>query len=114
MWKIVQTETFRDWFLEQDVDVQSDIVEVATVLKNCGPQLGRPYVDTVKESRHKNMKELRVQSQGQPFRIFFAFDVKRQAVFLIGGNKKGKNRFYRQIVPLADQLFDKFLEDKND
>ena len=59
------------------------IYAVMEVLKSLGPNLGRPYVDSVKESRHENMKELRVQSKGRPFRIFFAFDPLRQAVLLI-------------------------------
>jgi len=57
------------------------------------------------------MKELRVQSSGVPYRIFFAFDPRRKAVLLIGGNKKGDNRFYEKFVPLADKLYDKYLED---
>ena len=83
------------------------------VLETYGPQLGRPLVDTVKGSRHKNMKELRVQSLGRPFRIFFAFDPKRQAVLLIGGNKTGDKTFYETMIRKADKLLDSFLEDEN-
>lgn len=113
MWKITETSTFREWFAELDVDALADIVEAAQVLKSYGPQLGRPHVDTVYESRHSNMKELRVQSTGRPFRIFFAFDPTRQAVFLIGGNKKGDKRFYKRMIAKSDDLYDEYLEDKN-
>ena len=81
------------------------------VLKRMGPNLGRPYVDSVKRSRHENMKELRVQSKGRPFRIFFAFDPLRRAVLLIGGNKTGDKRFYARMIPIADMLYDDYLQD---
>ena len=81
------------------------------VLKRTGPNLGRPYVDSVKGSRHENMKELRVQSKGRPFRIFFAFDPLRRAVLLIGGNKTGDKRFYVRMIPIADVLYDDYLQD---
>ena len=69
---------------------------------------GKTY--TVKNSNYRNMKELRVQSQKRPFRVFFAFDPKRNAVLLIGGNKSGKKRFYEDMIPMADELFKKYLE----
>jgi len=56
------------------------------------------------------MKELRVQSSGNPYRIFFAFDPERRAILLIGGNKKGDKRFYDKYIPLADKLLDQYLE----
>ena len=57
------------------------------------------------------MRELRVQSNGQPIRIFFAFDPRRSAILLIGGNKVGDNRFYTRYVPVADRLYDEYLEE---
>ena len=113
MWQIVNTDTFREWFAEQDEDVQADILASAQVLKTYGPQLGRPHVDTLNDSRHTNMKELRVQSKGRPFRIFFVFDPKRQAVFLIGGNKEGDKRFYKRMIAKADELYDEYLEEND-
>ena len=113
MWKIIETSIFKEWFAELDVYAQADIVAAAQVLKSYGPQLGRPNVDTVYDSRHSNMKELRVQSKGRPFRILFAFDPNRQAVFLIGGNKQGDKRFYKRMIAKADDLYDEYLEDQN-
>ena len=73
-----------------------------------GPARGRPLVDTIAMSRHANMKELR--SPGGFLRILFAFDPRRSAILLIGGNKKGRwASWYRQMVPLADQLYDDHL-----
>ena len=76
-----------------------------------GPQLHRPHVDTLKAPRHSNMKELRIQSGGKPLRGFFAFDPQRSAILLIGGDKTGDKRFYNRMIPLADDLFDKHLEE---
>ena len=114
MWKILQTNQFGEWFTSSDnvdEDARVSIYAVMEVLKSMGPNLGRPYVDSVKGSRHENMKELRVQSKGRPFRIFFAFDPFRQAVLLIGGNKTGDKRFYTRMIPIADTLYDLYLQD---
>jgi len=68
---------------------------------------GRPYVDSVKGSRYLNMKELRPTPT---IRIFFAFDPRRMAVLLIGGDKAGKTkRFYRQMISKADKVYDAHL-----
>jgi len=114
MWKILQTNQFSEWFAGSDnvdEDARVSIYAVMEVLKSRGPNLGRPYVDSVQGSRHENMKELRVQSKGRPFRIFFAFDPFRQAVLLIGGNKTGDKRFYARMLPIADTLYDHYLQD---
>jgi hypothetical protein len=113
LWDIVQTPQFGLWFSESkelDEPAREDIYAVLRVLKQTGPKLGRPYVDSVEGSRHSNLKELRVQSKGRPFRVIFAFDKQRRAVLLIGGNKARNKRFYDQMIPLADQIFDDFLK----
>ena len=109
MWKAIETEEFGTWFDSLDDDAKEGIVVKIEVLKALGPMLGRPLVDSLKGSRHSNMKELRVVSNGRPFRILFAFDPKRQAVLLIGGNKAKVKDFYERIIPLADRLFDEYL-----
>ncbi len=76
-----------------------------------GPQLGRPHVDTIKGSRHANMKELRTQSGGKPLRTLFAFDPRHAAILLIGGDKTGDDRFYDHMVPIADNLYDEYLKE---
>ena len=109
MWDVKQTEEFQLWFEDLDAAAKEDIFASVRVLSEIGPSLGRPRVDTVKLSRHKNIKELRVQSRGRPFRIMFAFDPSRSAILLIGGNKQGNKRFYELIIPLADRLYDRYL-----
>jgi hypothetical protein len=75
-----------------------------------GPHLGRPHVDTLQGSRHPNLKELRTQHQGRPLRTLFAFDPRRCAILLIGGDKAGDERFYDRMLPLADRLYDAHLD----
>lgn len=78
------------------------------LLEERGPQLGRPIVDTVKASRHKNMKELRPGSAGRSeLRVLFAFDPNRQAILLVAGDKAGNwKTWYKTNIPVADDLFD--------
>jgi hypothetical protein len=57
------------------------------------------------------MRELRVQSGGRPLRAFYAFDPRRSAILLIGGDKTGDNRFYERMVPVADDLYDTYIEE---
>jgi hypothetical protein len=80
------------------------------LLEDYGVTLKHPYCSGVTLSRHPHMRELRVQHQGRPFRIFYAFDPRRTAVLLIGGDKTGNDRWYEQFVPLADQIYDRHIE----
>jgi hypothetical protein len=68
-------------------------------------------VDGVKGSKHPNMKELRTQKGGHPFRTFFAFDPRRTAILLIGGDKTGDDQFYSRMVPIADKLYVAYLDE---
>lgn len=89
------------------------IVAMAKLLEVFGPRLGRPSVDTLKGSRHPNMKELRCDADGGVWRVAFASDIKRKAILLIAGNKTGiaKDRFYRDLIGIADQRFDRHQRD---
>jgi hypothetical protein len=57
------------------------------------------------------MRELRVQSGGRPVRVFYAFDPRRSAILLIGGDKTGDKRFYETMIPVADRLYDEYIEE---
>ena len=76
-----------------------------------GPNLPRPHSDTIKGTKFKNMKELRTQHAGKPYRTLYAFDPRRADILLIGGNKEGNNNWYKTFVPIADQLFEQHLKD---
>ena len=114
MWTIKTTNTFDEWFdILDDID-RTNVLSSMIVLQERGPMLSRPYADTVKGSCHSNMKELRVQSKGDPIRAFFAFDPKRKGVLLCAGNKTGNDkRFYDEMIPIADREFTAHLERLN-
>ena len=109
-WKIIFDNDFESWFFAQDEDFQDEALAALRVLERRGPMLGRPRVDTVKGSRFPNMKELRVQFHGDPYRLLFAFDPERHAVVLVGGNKAGKKRWYKDNIPVADKRYQKHLD----
>ena len=109
MWEVEYTDEFGEWWETLTADDQTALYVGVRLLGQFGPQLPRPYVDTVNSSRHPNMKELRTQSKGRPLHTFFAFDPRRCAILLIGGDKTGDDRFYEQMIPLADCLYDEHL-----
>ncbi len=110
MWTIDRTDEIANWIKELDDDAKEAIYKNLLILKEFGPALGRPYVDSVKKSKHTNMKELRISNKKRLFRMLFAFDPERTAILLIGGDKRGDKRFYQRMIPLADTLFDQHLE----
>ena len=79
------------------------------LLEQRGPQLPFPYSSGVKGSRHGHMRELRIQHRGRPYRVLYAFDPRRIAILLIGGDKTGNDRWYQEIIPVADKLYDQHL-----
>jgi hypothetical protein len=91
--------------------VQDEILALACLLQQFGPQLGRPRVDTLNGSCHANMKELRFSATGGEWRVAFAFDPKRTAILLIAGDKSGvsERRFYRELIRKADGRFNAHL-----
>ena len=108
MWRVEFTDEFGEWWKRLDDSVQESIDFSVSLVERYGPALGRPHADSVAGSRH-NLKELRVQHRGKPYRIFFAFDPRRSAILLIGGCKSGDRRFYKRMIPLADDLYDLYL-----
>lgn len=110
MW-CVDIELIEAWLTTLDGDSQEQVVAVIELLEDHGPQLGRPIVDTVRASRHKNVKEFRPGSSGRSERrVLFAFDPERAAIMLIAGDKAGNwDGWYRSNIPLADRLFDEHL-----
>jgi hypothetical protein len=111
MWEVEVTDEFERWWQTLSEDEQESLLASVHLLRQLGPLLGRPHADTVKGSRHRNMKELRTQHRGRPLRTFFAFDPRRRAILLIGGDKTGDDRFYDRMIPLADRLYDEHLRE---
>jgi hypothetical protein len=108
--EVVVTEEFEAWYLSLDESDTKAVTYYVGILEGRGVTLGDPYSSQIKGSRHA-IRELRVQSGGRPLRVFYAFDPKRQAVLLLGGDKTGDARFYETYVPRAEKIFEKYLED---
>lgn len=110
-WAILFHDDFDTEIQELPQALQDELLAHAILLREFGPNLGRPTVDSLKGSRHTNMKELRFSWEGEVWRIAFAFDPKRQAILLVGGNKGGadQRRFYKRLIATADARFDQHL-----
>jgi hypothetical protein len=110
-WNVLLFDEFDTEFTAFPCDVQTVMLAKARMLEHFGPQLGRPYVDTLVGSKHVNMKELRFDAADGVWRAAFAFDPHRQAVILVAGDKSGtsEKRFYRSLIAKADKRFDDYL-----
>lgn len=107
----VDLELIQGWLAELDDDSYEQVIAAVELLEERGPQLGRPIVDTVKASAHKNMKELRPGSSGKSeLRVLFAFDPDRKAIMLVAGDKSGDwKNWYTKNISVADARFDAHL-----
>lgn len=111
MWNVEYTDEFGEWWDTLSEGEQEAIAATVRLLETFGPALPRPHADTVKGSRFGHMKELRVQHKGRPIRILFAFDPRRTAILLIGGDKTANDRWYKEYVPLAERLYEIHLKE---
>ena len=111
MWEVEFTDEFEAWWNSLDEDEQESVAASVGLIEQLGPHLRRPHSDTVKGSRHANMKELRTQHEGRPIRTLYAFGPRRRAILLIGGDKTGDDRFYDRMLPLAERLYGEYLEE---
>src|SRR2546426_102845 len=111
-WIVRFEDEFEQEFLALPQGVQDGLLAAARVLAEYGPQLGRPYVDTLKGSSHSNMKELRFNAAGGVWRVAFAFDSRRQGILLVADDKSGasQDRFYKRLIVKADKRFTAHLQ----
>jgi len=110
-WEVEYSDEFDEWWITLSAEEQVDIASIVGVLEEKGPSLRRPHVGPIVISRHANMKELIIQHAGRPYRVLFAFDPRRMAYLLIGGDKTGNARWYEQFVPKADDIYDTHLSE---
>ena len=110
-WEVEYTDQFGEWWSGLTEAQQDAVAAGVELLMEHGPDLPYPYSSGVRGSRHGRMRELRAQQAGRPLRVFYAFDPRRTSILLIGGDKTGNDRFYQQYVPIADDLYDKHLEE---
>ena len=111
MWS-VDVEQVADWLASLDDRSYEQVFAAIELLQERGPQLGRPIVDTVAASRHKNMKELRFKADDGVWRVAFAFDPSRKAILLCGGDKSGVSttRFYKVLIASAEARYKQHLK----
>lgn len=110
-WSVEVTDECASWLEGLDEDDFGAVDYSVGLLTEHGPQLGYPHSSKINGSKHGRMRELRVQSGGRPLRIFYAIDPRRSAILLIGGDKSGDRRFYDRMVPIADALYDVYLDE---
>ncbi len=108
-WNVEYNDEFGRWWDGLNEGEQESVAAVVGLLEAKGPQLPFPYSSVVNGSRHGHMRELRIQHRGSPYRVLYAFDRRRAAILLIGGNKGGNDRWYKEYVPRADDLYDEHL-----
>jgi DNA-binding XRE family transcriptional regulator len=106
-WSVQAHPEFEKWLLSLEDPIQDELLASFDLLRAYGPTLGRPKVDTLNGSRYPNMKELRVQYKGDPWRILFAFDPKRSAILLVGGDKGGDKRWYKIMAKDIQEIIRK-------
>lgn len=108
-WEVEVSDEFAAWYGGLDDDESDSVDVVVSLLEEHGPLLGRPHADLIRQSRYPNMKELRVQHEGRPYRVLFAFDPRRMAYLILGGDKTGDDRWYETAIPKADEIYARHL-----
>ncbi len=109
-WEVEYTDEFGEWWNTLSEGEQDEVDVYVGLLMEKGPHLGYPLSSQIESSRHGHMRELRIQYAGDPYRVLYAFDPRRTAILLIGGNKRGDDRWYETYIPYADRLYDKHIE----
>src|SRR5438105_575877 len=110
MVEVVVTDEWSRWYSGLDEDDQDRLAVSIGLLEQKGVALSSPHSSAIQGASF-GLRELRTQSSGEPLRTFYAFDPKRQAVLLIGGNKTGDDRFYERMIPIAEKIWKEYLEE---
>lgn len=112
MAEVYATDEFEAWFVALSDEDGEAVIYLTHLLEQKGLALGTPYSSALKGSRYP-FRELRSKSRGRAIRIIYAYDKKRDAVLIIGGDKHGKPRFYKDIIPLAERIWTQYLAEQN-
>jgi hypothetical protein len=105
------SDEFGQWWEGLNAAEQKSVDFTATLLQEAGPTLRMPHCSGIEMSRHPHMRELRIQHEGRPYRVLYAFDPRRTAILLLGGDKTGNNRWYEEHVARADAIYDLHLRE---
>lgn len=114
MWTVLFDDAFRPEFKALDRPVQIAILKYVRALEEAGPQLSRPFADTLEGSAYANMKELRPTVNKVEWRVAFAFDPKRNAIVLAAVSKGGAKTAYKRLIKTADARFTAHLKSLED
>jgi hypothetical protein len=110
-WDVEYTDEFETWWInELDSAGRESVAAYVALLEERGPALDYPYSSGIRRLRYSHLRELRIQHEGRPYRVLYAFDPRRTAILLLGGTKKGDNRWYEVNVPLAEKLYTAHLK----
>jgi hypothetical protein len=111
LWEVEYTDEFEEWWKSLTENEQSEVQASVKLLGALGPGLKFPHSSGITQSKHSRMRELRTQCEGRPLRTLYAFDPRRVAILLIGGDKTGNDRWYDEFVPKADRIYDQHLRE---
>lgn len=111
MLDVIYTDEFAEWFDDLTQAQKDTVAVVVDMLEEAGVRLGFPHSSAIKGSRYA-LRELRPQSGKSPLRPFYAFDPRRQAVLLIGGDKSGDKGFYDRMIPRAEAVWEEYLAEQ--
>jgi len=108
--EIEVSDEFKNWYEPLSEAEQNSIERVVLMLEEAGPALGFPYSSGITGSKYSQMRELRIQHDGNPYRVLYAFDPRRTAILLLGGDKRGDARWYERMIPKADRIYGQHLK----
>ncbi|MFA5959524.1 MAG: type II toxin-antitoxin system RelE/ParE family toxin [Tatlockia sp.] len=108
-WDVEYTNEFELWWNDLTEKEQVDVAATVNLLESCGPNLKFPFSSGIEGSKLSHLRELRIQHAGQPYRVLYAFDPRRSAILLLGGNKTGDDRWYEKNIPVAERLYQEHL-----
>jgi hypothetical protein len=110
-WEVEFTDEFGEWWNGLSIGEQESVRVKVELLAELGPALTRPHADTIHGSRVRNLRELRAQHEGRPYRVLYVFDPRRTGVLLVGGDKTGNPRWYEEFVPRAEAIYEEHLRE---
>lgn len=108
-WCVEYSDKFGEWWDTLNEEEQIDVDAVVGLLERLGPTLSFPYSSKINGSRYSRLRELRIQHAGCPYRILYAFDHRRTAILLVGGDKTGDDRWYTTNIPIAEAQYETHL-----
>jgi len=109
-YEVEVSDEFRDWYEPLSEAEQNSVERVVLMLMEAGPALAFPYSSGIQGSKFSHMRELRIQHEGRPYRVLYAFDPTRSAFLILGGDKTGDDRWYEKMVPKADAILEEHLK----